>query len=109
MNNEYSITITTFPEKESAKETAKMLISRQLAACVQMFPIESAYLWKGEVCEDNEVMLLIKSKTALFDGIADVIKVIHPYEVAEIVQIPITDGLPEYLRWIDDCTKDFEA
>ena len=105
MKSEYSIIISTFADKESAKSTAKLLVEQQLAACVQMFPIESVYLWKDEICEDDEVVLFIKSKTNLFDKILTIIKTNHPYDVPEIVQIPITDGLPDYLRWIDDSTK----
>ena len=81
-----------------------MLVEQRLAACVQMFPIESVYLWKGKICEEGEVMLLIKSRTELFDKIAATIRQVHPYEVPEIVQMPITDGLPEYLQWIEECT-----
>ena len=106
MNNDYSIIITTFADKDSAKKTAKLLIERRLAACVQMFPIESVYLWKNEICDENETVLFLKSKTALFDNITAEIREIHTYEVPEIIQIPITGGLPEYLKWIDDCTED---
>jgi len=102
--NEYSIVISTFSDKSTAKKTAKLLVERQLAACVQMLPIESVYLWKGKICEDDEIMLFIKSKTVLFDKVAAAIKEIHPYEVPEIIQIPITDGLPKYLKWIGECT-----
>ena len=80
-------------------------MDKKLAACGQIFPIESIYFWQSKVCDENESMLLIKSKTALFDEIKAVIKKNHPYEVPEIVQIPITTGLPEYLGWIDDCTN----
>lgn len=109
MNNGYSIIISTFPDKDTAKKTAKLLVEQRLAACVQMFPIESVYFWKGEICEDGEVMLIIKSKTALFDKIAAAIRGIHSYEVPEIVQVPITDGLPEYLQWIDGCTENKQS
>ena len=102
MNKEYSILISTFADKESAKSIAKLLVKRRLAACVQIFPIESVYLWKDEICEDNEIVLFIKSKSTLFDKISETIKENHSYEVPEIVQIPITDGLSEYLQWIDD-------
>lgn len=105
MRNEYSIITTTFPDKESAKNAARLLVEKRLAACVQLFPIESVYLWKGEICEDSEVMLFIKSRTALFDKIVAVIKKNHSYEVPEIVRIPITDGLPEYMKWIGECTE----
>ena len=104
MGSEYSIAIAAFADKKSAKETAKLLVDKRLAACVQMLPVESIYLWQDEICDDSETVLFIKSKTALFDKITAAIKETHPYEVPEIIQIPITEGLPEYLRWIDGCT-----
>ena len=105
MRNEYSIIISTFADVDSAKRTAKLLVEKRLAACVQIFPIESVYLWKNEVCDEKEIMLFIKSRTGMFDEVSAAIKDSHAYEVPEIIQIPITDGLPEYLRWIDDCVK----
>jgi len=103
--SEYSMIISTYADKDLAKEIAKTLVEQRLAACVQMFPINSVYLWKDEICDENEIMLLIKSRTDLFDKIAAAIKAHHPYEVPEIVQIPITDGLPEYLSWIGECVN----
>ena len=102
---EYSMVVTTAADKESARAIAKLLVEKRLAACVQMFPIESIYFWQGKLCDDNETALFIKSKTALFSKISAVIKENHAYEVPEIIQIPITDGLPEYLAWIADCTS----
>ena len=96
--------LSTFPDKTAAKRAAKMLVEQRLAACVQMFPLDSVYLWKGEICEDGEMMLFIKSRTELFDKVSAAIREVHPYEVPEIVQVPITDGLPEYLQWIGACT-----
>ena len=103
--NDYSLIITTTANKESAREIARLLVEKRLAACAQMLPIESIYFWQGKICEESETALFIKSKTALFDEIKAAIKENHPYEVPEIVQIPITDGLPEYLKWIGDCTS----
>ena len=105
MSNEYSITIATCPDKDIAKSIAKLLVENQLAACVQMFPIESVYIWQDKVCDETEIMLLIKSKTELFDKISALIKKNHTYEVPEIIQIPITAGLPEYLQWVEDWVK----
>ena len=102
MNNEYSIVMTTYPTKEMAKQAAEFLVKKRFAACVQMIPVESVYVWEGEINESTETMLLIKSKPSMFDDIKAFIKGDHTYEVPEIVQIPITDGLPEYLEWIDD-------
>ena len=108
MSNEddiFSLIITTTANKESAKEIARLLVEKKLAACGQIFPIESLYFWQGKICEENETMLFIKSRTALFEEIKTAIKENHSYEVPEIIQIPIKDGLPEYLKWIDDCTR----
>ena len=104
MINIYSMIITTYPEKESAQKIARLLVEKQLAACAQMMPIESVYSWKGNICEENEIVIFIKSKTDMFKKITAVIKENHPYEVPEIIQIPIIDGLPDYLKWIDECT-----
>jgi len=101
MDNEHSIVMTTYPTKEKAKQAAVLLVEKRLAACVQMIPIESAYIWDGEMNESSETLLLIKSKPAVFDDIMALIKEDHAYEVPEIVQMPITGGLPEYLNWID--------
>ena len=103
MKNDYSIIITTAACKDAAGKIAKLLIEKKLAACVQMFPVESVYFWQGKICEDDEVTLFIKSKTALFEEIASAIKANHEYEVPEIIQIPVTNGFPDYLKWIDGC------
>ena len=67
---EYSTIITTFPDKDAAKSAAKLLVENRLAACVQLLPIESVYIWQDKVCDENEVMLIIKSNTEQFDKIA---------------------------------------
>jgi periplasmic divalent cation tolerance protein len=105
MSHEHSMIIATFPNKEIARKIAKLLVEQRLVACAQLLPIESIYRWNGEICEEGEVMLFIKSKTDLFAEITVAIKTHHPYEVPEIIQIPISAGLPDYLRWINDCTK----
>ena len=105
IKSEFSIIIVTTPDKELAKKITRLLVEKRLAACGQLFPIESIYLWQGKVCEENETALFIKSRTALFEEIRKVIKENHPYEVPQIVQIPITDGLPDYLKWISDNTQ----
>ena len=103
MEDGFSMIITTCPDKECSKKIAWILVDRRLAACVQILPIESIYVWQGKVCEDSEVALFIKSKPDLFEKVAAAIAESHPYELPEIIQLPITDGLPGYLRWIDEC------
>jgi periplasmic divalent cation tolerance protein len=102
---EYTIITTTFPDKDSAKSAARLLAERRLAACVQLLPIESVYSWQGEICVEQEILLLIKTRAELFGEVAELIKQIHTYDVPEIVQVPIVGGLAEYLGWIDDCTN----
>ena len=103
MSSEYALIISTCGDMESANMIARILVEMRLAACVQMFPIGSVYLWQGEICEDKEVALFIKSKATMFDRVAAVIKENHQYDIPEIVQLPITGGLPDYLRWVDEC------
>ncbi|MCL2011137.1 MAG: divalent-cation tolerance protein CutA [Synergistaceae bacterium] len=103
--SKYILIISTCADKETGKAIAKALVETRLAACVQMFPIESVYLWKDKICDEGEIMLFIKSKADLFDKISATIKENHPYEIPEIILVPIRDGLPEYLNWIDDCTE----
>ncbi|MCL2210259.1 MAG: divalent-cation tolerance protein CutA [Treponema sp.] len=105
MQNEYSIVITTAGSLDSAKAIARLLVEKKLAACVQLFPVESFYFWKNEICDDSEITLFIKSKTALFEEIKAVIKENHEYELPEIIQIPVANGFPEYFSWINDCTN----
>jgi len=104
-NGGYSVVITTCADNESAKRLAGVLVSERLAACIQLFPIESVYFWKGEVCCEGEIVLFIKTKTDLFDRLSSAIVEHHSYELPEIIRLPITGGLPEYLWWISETTQ----
>lgn len=101
---EYAIVITTTNE-ENSKEIAKTLVSKKLAACVQMTSIDSVYEWKGEVCFDKEVLMLIKTKDNLFNEVKSEIEKVHSYELPEIIKVKIDDGNKEYLQWISSLTK----
>jgi periplasmic divalent cation tolerance protein len=104
MTGEYGVLLTTLPGKEDARRIAHLLIDERLAACVQMMPVESIYRWKGEVFQEGEILLLVKTRTALFDAAITRIKAAHPYEVPEIVATPFTAGFSGYFAWIDDNT-----
>ena len=104
MEQKYSLVMTTCPGKETAKAIARLLVEQQLAACGQIFSIESIYTWQDKVHDEPEFMLLLKTKTALMDALTKVIKDNHPYEVPEIIQLPIMNGFPAYLDWINSNT-----
>jgi periplasmic divalent cation tolerance protein len=101
----YSIVMTTTSSKEEAEQIARALLAQRLAACIQVTQIQSYYTWKGSLNIDDERLLIIKCKQADFDDIQDCIKTNHSYELPEIIQVPITAGLPGYLQWIGDVTR----
>ncbi len=92
------------PDNGSAAELGRALVENRLAACVQIVPIQSVYAWKGEVCTEEERLLLIKTRAELYSPIESYIIANHPYEVPEIVMIPLQEGLGSYLSWINAMT-----
>jgi periplasmic divalent cation tolerance protein len=106
MDRTYAVVMTTVATEEQANNLAHSLVDNRLAACVQIQPIRSVYRWKGETCTEPEHLLLIKTAADRFDAIEQHIKAHHSYETPEIVQVPITAGSAEYLRWIDASLSD---
>jgi periplasmic divalent cation tolerance protein len=101
----YVVCLVTIDDPVKAGDIARHLVEERLAACVNIIPeIRSIYLWKGQVCDDKERLLIIKTRQDLFDKLMTAIRALHPYEVPEIIALNVEKGLPEYLRWIDDCT-----
>jgi len=103
--NAYGVMLTTTPTREEAKEIARLLIAEKLAACVQLLPIESFYVWQGQTQNEAEVLLLIKTQSALFEKAISRIKAVHSYTVPEIVALPFTSGFAGYLDWIGEVTN----
>ena len=96
----YGVVLVTAESLEQAKAIAQSLIEQKLAACVNMFPIESWYLWQQEVNCDREYQLIIKTDLAKFSELARQIKTLHSYEVPEIIALPIVAGSKPYLDWL---------
>ena len=96
--------LTTTPTREEARRLAELLIAEKLAACVQLLPIESFYVWQGKTQNEAEVLLLIKTRTALFEPAMARIKQVHSYSVPEIVAMPFTAGFQDYFGWIAETT-----
>jgi periplasmic divalent cation tolerance protein len=95
------LVLTNLPDLPSAEAMATTLIEQHLAACVNiMAPCRSIYRWQASVTTTNEVPLLIKTTEARFPALQAAIHAAHPYELPEVIAIPITRGLPGYLAWM---------
>ena len=91
----------TVPNKKTAKEIAGTLMRHKLAACVSMIEnVKSVFSWDGEVCEEKEILLMIKTRRANYGKIKIYIEEVHPYTVPEIIALPIVDCSEDYLRWL---------
>jgi periplasmic divalent cation tolerance protein len=102
MATEYCLIQTTFPTRAAAANVARVLVEKQLAACVQLTPVESIYRWQGEILEEGEVRLQMKTMNRLYSAVVDCIQEHHTYEIPEIIQTPISMGSREYLDWMRD-------
>ena len=100
MEPEFGIVLTTVATPDDARRLAAGLLEQRLAACVQILAIQSAYRWKGAVQREPEQLLLIKTRVALYSAVEAHLRAHHPYEVPEIVLVPIAAGSPDYLRWL---------
>ena len=97
---------TAVEKKEDADRIAKILVETRVAACVQVIgPIRSTYWWKGKVEEASEWLCVMKTREELYSDLEASLKAVHPYEVPEIVAVPLTKGSEGYLRWIEEETK----
>lgn len=99
---QFGIVLVTAPSREQAEYIARALVESKLAACVSFLPIHSIYTWNGEIQSEAEWQLVIKSKLAVFSGLEAKVRSLHPYEVPEIIALPIQAGSHPYLQWIAD-------
>ena len=91
----------TCPDADTAQRIAQALVGEQLAACVNRLPgISSTYRWQGEVTTDNEQLLLIKTTTARFESLRERLLALHPYELPELIAVPVERGHGGYLDWV---------
>ena len=100
------VIMTNAPDVSVASAIARHLVECKLAACVNIAPgVKSIYRWQGVIEESNEIMLIIKSTQARYIELEAAIRMLHPYQVPEIIVLPITGGFPPYLDWIAQETK----
>jgi len=97
---------TTCPDQACADQIARALVEQQLAACIQQIPgVRSFYRWKGNIEVDSEVLLIAKVRANRFDDVAASISALHPYELPEIIALPLQAGSPPYLQWLATSTS----
>ena len=100
------LVVTNVPDRGTAEKLADLLIERGLAACVNILaPCRSVYRWKGAVQHDEEHPMLIKTTAERYAALEQALRAGHPYELPEIIAVPIERGLPAYLDWVADETR----
>ncbi|CAD0197281.1 unnamed protein product [Chrysodeixis includens] len=105
---DYSVGYVTVPNIEVGNKIARGLVEKKLAACVNIIPqIKSIYHWEGKINEDDEAMLMIKTRTTAVDKLTEYVRGNHPNTVCEVITLPIQNGNPGYLSWIGDIVPEF--
>jgi periplasmic divalent cation tolerance protein len=100
------LVVTTLPDRDAAAALGRALVEARLAACISVGrPVQSIYHWRGAIETSTEVPLTIKTRAALFDAVAAAIRARHPYELPEVLAVPVCDGTTDYLAWIDAETR----
>lgn len=99
------VVLITVPTEEKAREIARTLVEEGLAACVNIVSgLTSIYRWQGQVVEDKELLLIVKTTTFRFPALRERVQGLHPYTVPEIIALPIAEGHKDYLDWLRKST-----
>ncbi len=102
-NHPFQIVLTTCPDSDSAQRIADALVGERLAACVNILPVmQSVYIWHGQIERGAEHLLVIKSRSDSYERIQARILQLHPYELPEVITVPVTGGFNDYLSWLDN-------
>jgi periplasmic divalent cation tolerance protein len=100
------LVLTNLPDRDAAERLAGALVEQRVAACVNILaPCKSVYRWKGAVQREEEHPVLIKTTAERYPALEAALRAAHPYELPEIIAVPIERGLPAYLAWVDAETK----
>jgi periplasmic divalent cation tolerance protein len=103
---DFVVVMVTVPDEETSSRLAHALVGEQLAACVNVLPgVRSVYVWEGEICNEGELLCLIKTRRELFPSVRDRVVDLHPYQVPEIVALPLVEGSEPYLTWLRENTR----
>ena len=102
-----SIVFVTAGNADEASAIAGRLVEERMVACVNLVPhIRSIYRWKGEICDEQEYLMIMKTRSSLVPALEKRVRELHSYEVPEVIAIPIKEGLAEYIKWILENTKE---
>jgi periplasmic divalent cation tolerance protein len=100
------VVLCTFPSEEKARQIGTALVERQLVACVNLMPgVESIYRWEGKVCAEQEVLGILKTTAGRFEELRTALEELHPYEVPEVLALPVEAGSEQYLGWVRRMVK----
>jgi len=106
MSNSAIVVFVTAPSGSDAADIAKTIVSERLAACVNIIAgIRSIFFWEDKIQDEEETLMIIKTKKELFESLKRRIIMKHPYSVPEIISVDITDGNEDYLKWIYETVK----
>ena len=106
MQNNPQIVLCTVPDRNTAEDIANILIAENLAACVNIIPgITSVYRWEDRIEQAEELILVIKTGGDAYRALQAKISDLHPYELPEIIAVPVEQGLAGYLDWVEQCTS----
>jgi len=95
------LVLTSLPDRETAVKLARSLVTGRLAACVNVgASVESMYHWRGQIETATEVPLIIKTRRDLYEAVQAAILALHPYELPEVIAVPVSHGFNRYLDWI---------
>lgn len=97
--------MTAVDSEALAEALARQLVEARLAACVQLMPVKSFYVWQGESRKEAEYLLLVKTRAALYAQVESFILAHHPYDTPEILQLPVVAGASAYLQWLGASTQ----
>jgi periplasmic divalent cation tolerance protein len=104
--SERVVALSTAGTAEDAERIARALVERGLAACVNVVPgVVSVYRWKGEVCRTEELLLIVKTRTERLGALREALVALHPYELPELVALPVESGHAPYLAWLDESVQ----
>jgi periplasmic divalent cation tolerance protein len=107
MTGKIVLALSTFPDRETAQRIANQLVTEKFAACANILPnVESIYRWKGTIELATETLVFFKLSEDRQSAFQEKLRSLHPYDVPEIIFLPVASGLPEYLRWVaENCAQ----